>query len=167
MHHCGSAQFGSDSTFNQNGVRGPLGRMLAENWAFAEFSSSPHQQNFTSGINLIGPDVAKIRMLAITMFKIEKVAEGNTTVLRLVGRINAMHLDELNQLIADPKPKVVRLDLSEVTLVDVDVIRFFADQERQGVELVKCSPYVREWIQREQSANSGQQEDDPEFKRGE
>src|SRR6267378_8208927 len=103
----------------------------------------------------------------ITMFKIEKLAEGNTTVLRLVGRINAKHLDELNQLIADAKPKVVKLDLSEVTLVDVEVVRFFGDQEQQGVELVKCSPYIREWIQREQTVNSDQQGDDPESKRGE
>jgi hypothetical protein len=102
-----------------------------------------------------------------TMFKIEKVAEGNATVLRLVGRINAQHLDELNQLIADAKPKVVKLELSEVTLVDVDVVRFFGDRERQGVELVKCSPYIREWIQRENAANSVQREDDPESKEGE
>ena len=98
----------------------------------------------------------------ITMFKIEKVAEGNTTVLRLVGRINAEHLDELNQLIADAKPEMVKLDLSEVTLVDLNVVRFFGDQERWGVELVKCSPYIREWIQREKAANSVQREDDPE-----
>ena len=141
--------------------------MLAENWAFAEFSSSPHQQNFTSGIDLIGPDVAKIRTLAITMFKIEKVAEGNASVLRLVGRINAKHLDELDQLITGANRKRFKLDLSEVTLVDINVVRFLGDQERQGVELVKCSLYIREWIQREQSANSGQREDDPEFKRGE
>ena len=104
---------------------------------------------------------------SITMFKIEKLAEGDTTVLRLVGRINAEHLDELNQLIADAKRKVVKLDLSEVTLVDLNVVRFFGDQERRGVELVKCSPYIREWIQREQAVNSGQQEDDPESKEGE
>ncbi len=141
--------------------------MLAENWAFAEFSSSPHQQNFTSGIDLIGPDVAKIRTLAITMFKIEKVAEGNGSVLRLVGRINAEHLDELNNLIGNAEPKVVKLDLSEVTLVDVDVVRFLGGQERRGVELDKCSPYIREWIQREKTANSVQREDDPESKEGE
>jgi anti-anti-sigma regulatory factor len=86
------------------------------------------------------------------MFKIEKVAEGNTTLLRLVGRINAQHLDELNQLIADAH-KVIKLDLSEVTLVDLNVVRFLGDHERQGVELVKCSPYIREWIQREQTLN--------------
>ena len=101
------------------------------------------------------------------MFKIEKVVEADATVLRLVGRINAPHLDELNQLITDANRNLVKLDLSEVTLVDVDVVRFFGDQERQGIELVKCSPYVREWIQREQTLNSGQHEDDPESKEGE
>ena len=126
--------------------------MPAENWAFAEFSSSLIKQNFTSGLDLIGPDVAKIRTL-VSMFKIEKVAEGNATVLRLVGRINAQHLRELNQLITDANGKLVKLDLSEVTLVDLDVVRFLGDQELQGVELVKCSPYIREWIQREQTVN--------------
>jgi anti-anti-sigma regulatory factor len=98
------------------------------------------------------------------MFKIEKLTEGNTTVLRLVGRINVQHLDELNQMMTDANPKVVTLDLSEVTLVDLNVVRFLEDQELQGVELVKCSPYIREWIQREQTVNSGQQENDPESK---
>lgn len=93
------------------------------------------------------------------MFKIEKVAEGNATVLRLVGRINAQHLDELNQLITDANRKLVKLDLSEVTLVDLNVVRCLGDQERQGVELVKCSPYIREWIQRENAASSVPRED--------
>ena len=97
------------------------------------------------------------------MFKIEKVAEGNATVLRLVGRISAQHLDELNQLIPDANRKPVKLDLSEVTLVELLVVRFLRDQERRGVELVKCSPYIREWIQREKAANPDQQENDPEF----
>ena len=100
----------------------------------------------------------------IAMFKIEKLAEGNTTVLRLVGRINAEHLDELNKLIGNAEPRVVKLDLSEVTLVDLDVVRFLGEQERRGVELGKCAPYIREWIQREQTANSVQREDDPESK---
>jgi hypothetical protein len=55
-----------------NGVRGPLGRMLAENWAFADSSSFPHQQNFTYGMDLIGPDVAKIRTLASLCLRSKK-----------------------------------------------------------------------------------------------
>ena len=91
----------------------------------------------------------------MTMFKIEKLTEGDTTVLRLVGRINTQQLEELRKLIADAEPKV-RLDLSEVTLVDVDVIRFLGNQERRGVQLSNCSRYVREWIQREQTTSSAQ-----------
>ena len=90
------------------------------------------------------------------MLKIEKLAEGNTTVLRLVGRINAKHLDELDQLITGANRKRFKLDLSEVTLVDVDVIRFLGNQERRGAQLANCSRYVREWIQREQTTSSAQ-----------
>lgn len=86
----------------------------------------------------------------MVMFKIEKLAEGNTTVLRLVGRFNACHLEELGQLIADAEA-TVKLDLSEVTLVDVDVVRFLGNQELRGVQLADCSRYIREWIQKEQT----------------
>ena len=87
------------------------------------------------------------------MFKIEKLTNGNTTVLRLVGRINAERLDELKKLIVDSEPRVAMLDMDEVTLVDVDVVRFLGEQERQGLHVDKCSRYVREWIEREQTAN--------------
>ena len=83
------------------------------------------------------------------MLKIEKLTEGETTVLKLVGRINATHINELSKLIDNAHPKV-KLDLSEVTLVDVDVIRFLRDQELRGVPLHQCSRFIREWIQREQ-----------------
>jgi hypothetical protein len=65
------------------------------------------------------------------MLKIEKLAEEETTVLQLVGRITAQHPDELGTLIADAKPSV-NLDLGEVTLLDVAVIRFLGDQERKA-----------------------------------
>ena len=86
------------------------------------------------------------------MLRIEKLTEGTITVLRLVGRISTQHLDELRKLIADAEPNL-KLDLSEVTLVDVDVIRFLGNQERRGVQLSNCSRYVREWIQREQTTD--------------
>jgi hypothetical protein len=41
--------------------------------------------------------------------------------------------------------------LEEVTLVDVEVVRFLGMCEANGVELVHCSPYIREWIRREQA----------------
>jgi hypothetical protein len=41
-------------------------------------------------------------------------------------------------------------DLSEVTIVNIDVVRFFAGCKEKGIELLDCSPYIREWTVREQ-----------------
>ena len=43
------------------------------------------------------------------------------------------------------------LDLNEVTFVDVAVVRFLINCENEGIELVQCPPYVREWIVRERA----------------
>ena len=47
-----------------------------------------------------------------------------------MGRINAEHLEELSKLIADAEPNVVKLDLSEVTLVDLSVDGFVSRSSR-------------------------------------
>jgi hypothetical protein len=41
------------------------------------------------------------------------------------------------------------LDLKEVTLVDVEVVRFLLGCEENGIELLHCSPYIRQWMARE------------------
>jgi hypothetical protein len=41
------------------------------------------------------------------------------------------------------------IDLEEVTLVDLDVVRFLGLCQAEGVELVNCAPYIRHWIFRE------------------
>lgn len=43
------------------------------------------------------------------------------------------------------------LDLSEVTLVDIAVVRFLISCETEGMELAQCPPYVREWMLRERT----------------
>jgi hypothetical protein len=45
----------------------------------------------------------------------------------------------------------VLFDLGEVTLVNVEVIRFLSDCEDGGAVLIHCPPYVREWILRERA----------------
>jgi hypothetical protein len=47
------------------------------------------------------------------------------------------------------KAERIVLDLQEVTLVDLDVVRFLGVSEAGGVELVNCSPYIRDWIFKE------------------
>jgi hypothetical protein len=82
--------------------------------------------------------------------KIEESFEGGSPVLRLCGRIQAAHLDALEAQIGN-RPGVV-LDLAEVTLVDVETVRFLCGSEAKGIELRHCPSYVREWIRREQGA---------------
>ena len=43
----------------------------------------------------------------------------------------------------------VALDLEEVDLVDIDGVRFLNECEAAGIPVLQCSPYVREWMQRE------------------
>jgi len=76
--------------------------------------------------------------------KIEKSSEGNSTI-RLIGRVQAEHLDALNAEIKNSEPPVA-LDLGEVHLVDVDVVRFLGACQAKGVQLTGCSPYIRHWI---------------------
>ena len=49
------------------------------------------------------------------------------------------------------KAERIELDLEEVTLVDLDVVRFLGVSEAEGVELVNCSPYIRDWVFRERN----------------
>jgi len=81
-------------------------------------------------------------------FKMEKASEGRKTIIRLIGRVRSEHLEELRSQLGPDGPQYV-LDLTEVTLVDVDVVRFLRSCESEGVTLLHCSPYIREWILRE------------------
>jgi hypothetical protein len=80
--------------------------------------------------------------------KIERKSDGETTIILLIGRVRSEDLDELKAQMNDNGERMI-LDLNEVTLVDADVIRFLSTNERQGVTLDHCPPYVREWIRRE------------------
>jgi hypothetical protein len=81
-------------------------------------------------------------------FKIEKLHDANSTTIRLIGRMRAEHLSELEKQITESESKIV-LDLEELNLVDVEAIRFLGICETQGVTLLNCSPYIRDWIVKE------------------
>jgi 3-oxoacyl-[acyl-carrier protein] reductase len=57
-------------------------------------------------------------------------------------------LAELEMQIRESVSKVV-IDLEEVDLVDVDVVRFTAICDAQGITLFNCVPYTRDWIGKE------------------
>jgi hypothetical protein len=80
--------------------------------------------------------------------RIEKSTDGGNTFLRLIGRVQREHLEELGAQISAIKERIV-IDMEGVTLVDAETVRFLGDIETQGIEFLHCSPYIREWIRRE------------------
>jgi anti-anti-sigma regulatory factor len=82
-------------------------------------------------------------------FKSEKVSDGKSTVLWLSGHLQSEYLEELSAQIESNGDKIV-LDLDQVTMVDVGVIRFLGSCEHEGIELRHCPLFVREWMAREQ-----------------
>jgi len=80
--------------------------------------------------------------------KIERYSDRVRTTIRLIGRIRQEHLEELKAQMKDSGPSVA-LDLEQVHLVDVDVVRFLGACKARGVELLHCSQYIEEWIEKE------------------
>ncbi len=75
---------------------------------------------------------------------------GGHTSLRLSGRIQSEHLEALKAQIRRNSTAIV-LDLEDVTLVDLDAVRFLGGCEAEGIGLLHCPPYVRQWILRERA----------------
>jgi len=80
---------------------------------------------------------------------ITRVADEERTTLVVSGRIDAEQLPDLRRFVEAEQEIKVTIDLAEVSLVDADVIRFLLVCEKQGIRLVRCPAYVREWMVRE------------------
>jgi anti-anti-sigma regulatory factor len=83
------------------------------------------------------------------MLKITRSTNAGTTTLSVSGRIDAGQLPDLRGLIEAERTTDVVVDLNEVSLVDVEVVRFLRHCEMQGIRLAHCPAYVREWMVRE------------------
>lgn len=90
-----------------------------------------------------------VSTFVIPMLKITRVTDTGTTTLIVSGRIQAEQLPDLRRSAEGERASNVVLDLSEVTLVDGDVVRFLSQCEMQGIRLAQCPAYVREWMTRE------------------
>jgi len=83
------------------------------------------------------------------MLRITRVANGEV-VFKLSGRMNAENIAELEALLNEETAgRSILLDLSNLTLVDQDVISFLRHSEADGIELENCPAYVREWMKEE------------------
>jgi hypothetical protein len=81
--------------------------------------------------------------------KSARQVDGHHTTLRLIGHLHATHLEALRAQLEGNSPWTV-LDLDQVTLVDVEVVRFLGRCEMKRTELLHGPPYIREWTSREQ-----------------
>ena len=86
------------------------------------------------------------------MLKITRSTQAGTTTLALSGRVGSEHLPDLRRCLEEDRGHAVVLDLGEVTLVDVDVVRFLIECEARAIRLTQCPGYVREWMIREKRA---------------
>lgn len=84
------------------------------------------------------------------MLRMEKDTDGCVSRLKLSGRIQSGCITSIRSAMNDGCARKI-MDLGEVTLVDVGVVRFLISCEDEGVELLQCPPYVHEWMLRERA----------------
>jgi len=82
--------------------------------------------------------------------RIEPSSDRGHTTIRLIGRMRAEHVAEVQKQIEASGPTVT-LDLEDVTLVDVQVVRFLGACETRGIALRNGPPYISDWIARERA----------------
>ena len=85
--------------------------------------------------------------------KIERISSKRRIRLRLSGEFRSNRLDQVKAEIN--RDGAVALDLEEVDLVDVEAIRFLNDREEEGISVLHCTPYIREWMLREREEEKG------------
>ncbi len=83
-------------------------------------------------------------------FRIENADRGTFTVFILSGRIETPAIAELRRLFkCQTDYQDIVLDLKDVSVIDREVMRFLLRCEAVGVRLENCTPYIREWMERE------------------
>lgn len=102
------------------------------------------------------PSIAGRLLRGISMtLRIERHSDGDSTTIRLIGRMRTEHVEEVERQIRDSgRGLEVALDLRELNLVDVQTVRFLGRCESQGVRLTNCSAFVRDWIAKEKEPNA-------------
>ena len=81
--------------------------------------------------------------------KIERMSGKRGTRIRMSGELRS---DQLEQVKAEiERGGAIALDLEEIDLVDVESVRFLCAREAEGIAVLHCSPYIREWMLRERA----------------
>jgi ABC-type transporter Mla MlaB component len=80
--------------------------------------------------------------------KIKRIREKHGTRICLSGELRCSHLIDVRAEI-EQVGQPATLDMDEVDIVDIDGVRLLNDCQTQGIQVVNCSPYIREWMLQE------------------
>jgi hypothetical protein len=83
----------------------------------------------------------------VWMLKVTRAANGKV-ILKLIGRMDAKDIGEVEMLISEEEAsgRSLVLDLKDLTLVDRDAVSFLRRCEAKSIQLKNCPAYIREWI---------------------
>ena len=83
------------------------------------------------------------------MLKIQRVSNSQV-VFTLTGQMDSENVGELKGLIeSEARGRRIVLELSDLTLVDRDAVKFLEHCEMDSIKLENCPAYIRKWIARE------------------
>jgi Esterase/lipase len=82
--------------------------------------------------------------------RIEALSGKRGTRIQLSGDLRSEYIEDVCVEIRRVGPRVT-LDVEEVDGVDIDAVRFLNRCEAQGIEVLNCSLYIREWMFQERA----------------
>ena len=88
------------------------------------------------------------------MLRIERLLDGNDTVLRAAGRLTGPWVTELSRTIAESAQGAVVLDLTDVSFADHDGLTFLLALSEGARVALRCSPFLTEQLSTASKATS-------------
>ena len=88
--------------------------------------------------------------------KIKRICEKHGTRICLSGELRYAHLVYVRAEI-EQVGQPATLDLDEVDVVDIDGVRLLNECQAEGLQVVNCSPYIREWMLQEKRTGEGEE----------
>jgi hypothetical protein len=85
--------------------------------------------------------------------KIKRICEQERTRICLSGALRCPHLLAVRAEIEEATQPAT-LDLDEVDIVDIDGVCLL--NECEGIQVVNCSPYIREWMLQEKRISNSE-----------
>jgi hypothetical protein len=87
--------------------------------------------------------------------KLKRIGEQHGTRICLAGELRSSHLINVRAEIEQAGNPAI-LDMDEVNVVDIDGVRFLNECVERGIEVVNCSPYIRQWMLQEKRISGGE-----------